>query len=123
MFAKIFKATTPPLGVAQNRGPNDDPDAGQDIDVKLNKKRKPTTQRDTSNAAADYVGGVDGVDSTQKGYSEIMKSAAHPGFDAVAARIADKEGVPLDRAKAILAASSRGASAAAKKRNPRLKRV
>lgn len=50
-------------------------------------------------------------------------SAAHPGFDAVAARIAEQEGVPLDRAKAILASQSRSASAGAKKRNPRLRRV
>jgi len=48
---------------------------------------------------------------------------AHPGFKAVQARIAAKEGLSMDRAGAILAASSRGASAKAKKANPRLKRV
>lgn len=48
---------------------------------------------------------------------------AHPGFKAVQSKIAKKQGVSQDRAGAILAASSRGASAKAKKANPRLKRV
>ena len=48
---------------------------------------------------------------------------AHPGFKAVQKQIASKEGVSEKRAGAILAASSRGASAAAKKANPRLNRV
>lgn len=47
----------------------------------------------------------------------------HPGFKAVAAKIARKEGVSPERAKAMLAASTRNASAKAKKANPRLKRV
>jgi len=47
----------------------------------------------------------------------------HPGFKAVASSIARKEGVSADRAKAILAASSRRASAAAKRKNPALKKV
>ncbi len=48
---------------------------------------------------------------------------AHPGFKAVQKKIAAKEGVPMNRAGAILADSSRGASAKAKKANPKLKRV
>lgn len=44
-------------------------------------------------------------------------------FRSVAARIARKEHLPLKRARAILAASTRRASPAAKRRNPRLKRV
>ena len=51
------------------------------------------------------------------------RSKAHPGFKAVASRIARKQGVSKKRASAILAASSRRASPAAKRRNPRLKRV
>jgi hypothetical protein len=51
------------------------------------------------------------------------KTAAHPGFQAEAEKIAAKQGLPMDRAKAILAAGSRGAGSAAKKKNPRLKRV
>ncbi len=47
----------------------------------------------------------------------------HPGFKAVQAKIAAKEGVSKDRAGAILASASRNASAGAKKANPRLKRV
>ena len=48
---------------------------------------------------------------------------AHPGFKKVQSDIAAKEGVSKQRAGAILAASSRGASKAAKKANPRLKKV
>lgn len=48
---------------------------------------------------------------------------AHPGFKAVAAKISRQDGVPMNRAKGILAAASRGASAQAKRANPRLKRV
>ena len=47
----------------------------------------------------------------------------HPGFKSVQKSIAKKSGVSMERAGAILAASSRGASAAAKKKNPRLKKV
>ena len=55
------------------------------------------------------------------GEFEVAKK--HPGFAAVQDKIAKKEGVSKDRAGAILAASSRGASKKAKKANPRLKRV
>lgn len=47
----------------------------------------------------------------------------HPGFKAVAKSIARKEHLPLKRANAILTSSSRNASAAAKRKNPRLKKV
>ena len=50
-------------------------------------------------------------------------ASAHPGFQKVAANIAKKQGISSGKAKAILAGSTRGASAAAKKANPRLKRV
>jgi hypothetical protein len=48
---------------------------------------------------------------------------AHPGFNAVSSSIARKEGISQGAADAILAKSSRNASAKAKRRNPRLKRV
>jgi len=48
---------------------------------------------------------------------------AGPGFAAEAAAIAKKQGIPLARAKAILAAGARNASPAAKKANPNLKKV
>lgn len=48
---------------------------------------------------------------------------SHPGFKAVASGIAKKEGVSKVRAGAILAAASRKASPAAKKKNPNLKKV
>lgn len=47
----------------------------------------------------------------------------HPGFKAVQKSIARKEGVSMKAAGAILAASTRNASQAAKRANPRLKRV
>lgn len=50
-------------------------------------------------------------------------SKKHPGFQAVQASIAKREGVSSGRAGAILASASRHASKAAKKANPRLKRV
>lgn len=52
-----------------------------------------------------------------------VKSKAHPGFKAVQSKIAGEQGVSKESAGAILAASSRGASAAAKKANPRLTKV
>jgi len=44
-------------------------------------------------------------------------------FKSVQARIAKKQGVSKKRAGAILAYSSRHASAAAKRKNPKLKKV
>lgn len=50
-------------------------------------------------------------------------SKAHPGFRKAAASIAKREGISNARASAILASSTRHASPAAKKANPRLNRV
>lgn len=50
-------------------------------------------------------------------------SKQHPGFKAVAAEMAAKQGISRERASAELAASTRRASAAAKRKNPRLNRV
>lgn len=47
----------------------------------------------------------------------------HPGFKAVQSRIARKEGLSRKSAGKILAAATRRASPAAKKANPRLRRV
>jgi hypothetical protein len=52
-----------------------------------------------------------------------LKKKAHPGFKAVAAGIAKKQGISKEKASAIVAAGARKASAAAKKKNPRLKKV
>jgi hypothetical protein len=52
-----------------------------------------------------------------------MASKAHPGFKNVANSMAKKQGISKKAASAELAASTRGASAKAKKANPRLKRV
>ena len=55
----------------------------------------------------------------------MMKAGgtSHPGFKSVQSSIAAKQGVSKQAAGAILAASTRKASAKAKKKNPRLKRV
>lgn len=50
-------------------------------------------------------------------------SVKHKTFKGAQRSIAKREGYSMARAGAILAASSRNASAAAKKANPRLKRV
>lgn len=52
-----------------------------------------------------------------------MATEKHPGFKAVARKIASKQGVSMKQASAILASSTRKASSAAKKANPRLRRV
>jgi len=52
-----------------------------------------------------------------------MAKKSHPGFKAVQKKIAKEQGISQERAGAILASSSRKASPAAKKKNPRLKRV
>jgi hypothetical protein len=52
-----------------------------------------------------------------------MATKKNPGFKAVQKKIAQKQGVSMESAGAILASSSRNASAAAKKKNPRLKKV
>lgn len=51
------------------------------------------------------------------------KSSAHPGFKAVQNKIAAKEGVSEQAAGAILANATRNASPAAKKANPKLRKV
>ena len=52
-----------------------------------------------------------------------MAAKKHPGFKAVQKKIAAKQGVSMKSAGAILAATTRKASPAAKRANPRLKRV
>ena len=52
-----------------------------------------------------------------------MARKSHPGFKAVQAKIARKEGVSKQAAGAILANATRNASPQAKKANPALKKV
>lgn len=54
---------------------------------------------------------------------ESKKGGAHPGFDAIASKMAGKQGIPKAQADAELAASTRRASPAAKAANPRLSKV
>lgn len=53
----------------------------------------------------------------------MSKHGKHPGFKSVQRKIASRQGISMKRAGAILASRTRNASAAAKRRNPRLKRV
>ena len=52
-----------------------------------------------------------------------MADKKHPGFKAVQKKIAAKQGIPMERAGAILAAGARKASPKAVKANPNLKKV
>lgn len=52
-----------------------------------------------------------------------MSDKKHPGFKSVQNKIAKKEGVSKEAAGAILAKSTRNASAEAKKANPNLRKV
>lgn len=52
-----------------------------------------------------------------------MKEKKGMGFKAAQKNIMQKEGVSKERAGAILASSTRSASASAKKKNPNLKKV
>lgn len=47
----------------------------------------------------------------------------HPGFKSVQKSIARKQGVSMKTAGAILASSTRNASASAKRANPKLRKV
>lgn len=51
------------------------------------------------------------------------RSTLHPGFRVIARRIARRQRISEARARAILAAGARNASPAARRRNPRLRRV
>jgi hypothetical protein len=53
----------------------------------------------------------------------LIMTTKHPGFKAVQNSIAKKQGISKKAAGAILASSTRNASVAAKRKNPRLKRV
>ena len=50
-------------------------------------------------------------------------SKAHPGFKNIQNQIASKQGITAKRAAAILASRTHGASPAAKKKNPYLRKV
>ena len=52
-----------------------------------------------------------------------MKAKKGMGFKKAQSQIAKKQGISEERAGAILAAGARKASAAAKKKNPNLKKV
>ena len=64
----------------------------------------------------------DNRDNIKKAAQNRIKKK-HPGFQSVQNKIASKQGISKERAGAILAHSTRHASKAAKKANPRLKKV
>lgn len=65
----------------------------------------------------DFSGSIGGEDRHNP------RKAAHPGFKSVQKGIQKRMGVSKERAGAILASSTRKASASAKAKNPRLKKV
>ena len=71
------------------------------------------------------MGPDEGVDHSDGNVMEdkMTTGKKHPGFKAVASKIATKEGVSSKAAAAILAARTRSASPAARKANPHLNRV
>jgi hypothetical protein len=71
------------------------------------------------------LGAMKGKKLLDKQALENKKSggATHPGFKAVQSKIAAKQGISKEAAGAILASSTRKASAKAKAANPRLKKV
>lgn len=53
----------------------------------------------------------------------MKKSSKHRGFAATSKAIAKKQGIPLQRAQAILASAGRKASQAARRANKRLNKI
>jgi hypothetical protein len=70
-------------------------------------------------------GRAQGGDRAHREVRQVAKKKAKKvrGFGKNAAAIAKRQGISLKRARAILAGATRRASPAAKRRNPRLKRV
>src|SRR5215471_19807684 len=93
-------------------------------------KKEYGSESDVPYKVMNKIGAMHGNKETAKGREmeakherDLGHDGAHPGFKAVQSKIAEKEGVSEDRAGAILASSSRHASPAAKKANPRLNKV
>jgi hypothetical protein len=68
------------------------------------------------------------VSKRQATHQEVMELAEKKkkktkGFENNAKKISSKQGISMERARAILAAGARKASPAAKRRNPALKKV
>lgn len=63
------------------------------------------------------------VSKRQAKQAQAMSEKKTKGFKANAQKIAARQGIPEERAAAILAAGARKASPAAKKANPALKKV
>ncbi len=60
---------------------------------------------------------------TSKAKPTTKKRVKHPGFEKVEEKIERRQGVSKKRAGSILSSRTRAASPAAKRRNPRLKKV
>jgi hypothetical protein len=80
-------------------------------------KSFPDLNKDGKVTKADILVGKGVIPKAKSG------GTAHPGFKAVQSKIAAKQGISKEAAGAILASSTRKASAKAKAANPRLKKV
>jgi len=101
--------------------------------VAVKRKKKKMNMGGNSSKKAGILSGMDygmpeensGILSMKKGGmpKKAKGGSAHPGFKAVQNKIASKQGISKQAAGAILASSTRNASKAAKRKNPRLNRV
>lgn len=76
-----------------------------------------------ANALAEELAVFEAEGLSEEELSEIVKEKLSESFKSVENKIAKKEGISKDRAGAILASASRNASAAAKRKNPKLLKV
>lgn len=98
------------------------PNSEFDIDSAGFIQTKPKIERGVQHMEVDHMLFPEYRDSDVQPM-EVGGSIKHPGFRVEAQRISREQHIPLNQADAILAASSRGASASAKRFNPRLNRV
>ena len=123
-FGTIFKQKDPDANFIQNVKRNSLINRSKKVGEKINNSAK-TGDREN------FIKLINTQDKLDNKRYELRKKidnkkvggATHPGFKAVQSKIANKQGVSKEAAGAILAASTRKASAKAKAKNPRLKKV
>lgn len=93
----------------------------KDIEKQVGNSKFPTPKKQMGGVIV--ASPIEGPRRKVAGSNMAKGGSAHPGFKAVQAKIAAKSGVSKQAAGAILAASTRKASAKAKAANPKLKRV
>ena len=123
-FGNIFKQNDPDANFIQNVRRNSLINRSKKVGEKINNSAK-TGDREN------FIKLINTQDKLDNKRYELRKKidnkkvggTAHPGFKSVQSSIAAKQGISKEAAGAILASSTRKASAKAKAANPRLKRV